>query len=302
MDKNAEKLLVQVLDRMVDKGCLKKDDGMYIKEIYVDSDARFSSETLKKISNAEDFWTAFDETILEIEELCSVYESYTMEDLLLTEEEKQNLDETEVNEWLQENIVFTIPENHYLDQTVKVNMILASEAETNSDFGEYMCLNTYGEFSGEIGDDNALMWVARQFGKETELKTAVKITSEADEEDASVSFDDPFIQSCVQELLNFTHVMGAFTFLLEMPLRDFLKIRGMDDGEIVIEKDVMCGLFNPWVGGGSILEIELPENLTIPADMIWSVWIEGSKKHGYDLDEVFGLVSSCWKNCSRMAA
>ena len=36
MDKNAEKLLVQVLDRLVDKGCLKKDDGMYIKEIYVD--------------------------------------------------------------------------------------------------------------------------------------------------------------------------------------------------------------------------------------------------------------------------
>ena len=109
-------------------------------------------------------------------------------------------------------------------------------------------------------------------------------------------------RSCVQELLNFTHVMGAFTFLLEMPLRDFLKIRGMDYGEIVIEKDVMCGLFNPWVGGGSILEIELPENLTIPADMIWSVWIEGSKKHGYDVDEVYGLVSSCWKNCSRMAA
>lgn len=302
MDKNAEKLLVQVLDRLVDKGCLKKDDGMYIKEIYVDSDARFSSETLKKISNAEDFWAAFDETILEIEELCSVYESYTMEDLFLTEEEKQKLDETEVNEWLQENIVFTIPENHYLDQTVKVNMILATEAETNSDFGEYTCLNTYGEFSGEIGDDNALMWVARQFGKEAELKAAVKIMSEAGEEDASVSFDDPFIQSCVQELLNFTHVMGAFTFLLEMPLRDFLKIRGLDDGEVVIEKDVMCGLFNPWVGGGSILEIELPENLTIPADMIWSVWIEVSKKHGYDVDEVYGLVSSCWKNCSRMAA
>lgn len=62
----------------------------------------------------------------------------------------------------------------------------------------------------------------------------------------------------------------------------------------------MCGIYDPWIGGGSVLGIELPADVIVPADMVWSVWIDGTKMHGYDPGEVYGLCKSAWKPSCRL--
>ena len=66
------------------------------------------------------------------------------------------------------------------------------------------------------------------------------------------------------------------------------------DSTITIGKDVDCGLFAPFVGGGSCLEIACDENIVIPVSCIYDLYIEGLKPHGYDIDEVYGLIRTCW--------
>lgn len=56
----------------------------------------------------------------------------------------------------------------------------------------------------------------------------------------------------------------------------------------------MCGLYDPWSGGGSVLEIELDKDVKLPIK--YTIFcVEGCKMHGYDIDEVYGLIGSCWK-------
>lgn len=110
--------------------------------------------------------------------------------------------------------------------------------------------------------------------------------------------------------------MSCMTFLVRMGLNDYIKLQGMirrqeesnkenqaeydydkrkDSGEyIVIDKKVECGLFNPWLGGGSVLEIDCEKDIKIPTKAIWKAWIEvrGGCDSGYTVDEVYGLCRS----------
>jgi hypothetical protein len=54
-------------------------------------------------------------------------------------------------------------------------------------------------------------------------------------------------------------------------------------------------LFDTWSGGGSVLEIELEKNVQIPF-MYCKFCPDGAKVYGYDIDEVYGLIGSCWKD------
>lgn len=305
MATNVEQLLIDALNRSVNYHWLTLEDDtyhLYSSEIYCDYRDELSEEQLKRISSSDDPEETLSEILSEMELNYSLYEKFTIEDLELTKEEKEYLNEheEEASEWLDEHVQFRLPANHFLSQSVKVNLILATSGEANRDFGEYMCLNYYGQYSCELESDNALMWIANQFGQGKQLQDAVRKLkgSEGDYTERSVH-TNPFIESTIQELENFNHVMGAVTFLLEMPLIDFIRLNkmqwGKEHGALVIKPDVMCGLFAPWVGGGSVLELTLPTNLYVPDDMIWSAWIDGSKTYGYDPGDVYGLCGSAWK-------
>ena len=57
----------------------------------------------------------------------------------------------------------------------------------------------------------------------------------------------------------------------------------------------MCGLFDVWSGGGSLLEIELDKDVVLPIKCIWHAEIEtGKSEYGYSVNSVYGLVGSAW--------
>ena len=154
-----------------------------------------------------------------------------------------------------------------------------------------------------------MLWLARQFKKTTEFRKACK--------DINKGFpffsNYPFITSVVEELENSTSHMATMTFLVKMTLFEYLELRDAmlkedelndsyiyekrtGNGYIKIGKETGCGLFNPWQGGGSLLEIELPDDLKIPIKAIFAAEIDVNKsKYGYSVMDVYGLCKSAWK-------
>ncbi len=119
------------------------------------------------------------------------------------------------------------------------------------------------------------------------------------------------LESCIQEFENLPSHMGTLTFLLKIKLLDLfdlieLQKREFDDNGkydprlntksksyIVIDKNTECGLFDPWSGGGSVLEVRLDNDVRLPIKYALFT-VDGVKTYGYDVDEVYGLIDSCW--------
>ena len=305
MTTKLESILFEACNTEVKDGWMSIEDPIthhYGREIYCDYRDRLSDQSLIEISDSEDPEQVFNEKISDAELDAAAYERVSPRDLSLSAEDRiyveSHMDEAE--EWLNEHVHPFYPLEHFLEQEVCVNVILATKEEVNGDFGEYQGFNYYSNYSGELSTDNALMWLANQYGKGEQLQSALQTLRGADDVlNNRLYFTDAFIESSVNELENFTHCMGALTFLIRMPLRDFLELRKIQSDSVnrtlTITKDVTCGLFAPWVGGGSVLELDLPGDLTVPADMLWSAWIEGANAHGYDPGSVYGLCGSAWR-------
>jgi hypothetical protein len=188
----------------------------------------------------------------------------------------------------------------------------------NYDFTCDNVLNYYGRTyygnKGEIDRDSSVLWLARQMKKVGKLRKACK--EQYREDDYYVNREkepDRFIESVIQEFENLSCHMSTMTFLLTMDLFEYFDLceamatelkkypyqytfkDRKGSGYIVVSKDTMCGLFNPWQGGGSVLEIELDHDLKIPFKCIWKAEIEtGKSNYGYSVNNVFGLCGSAW--------
>ena len=298
---------------------VNEDGGI---EMYLDYRDELSDNHLYDIMIADDPRENFNELIgeWEFDAMCSHYDSelYNTIKSELTEEETElyNENEDEIKYWIQDNFYFYYDKNHF-NKEVKVNLMLDT-GNLNYDFTCDNVLNYYGRTyygnKGEIDKYSSVLWVARQMKKVEKLRKACKEQyrddgNYVDREKES----DKFIESVIQELENLTCHMGTMTFLLTMDLFEYFDLREAmakelkkypyqytyedrnGDGYITVSKDTMCGLFNPWQGGGSVLEIELDSDLKIPFKAIWVAEIEtGKSNYGYSVDSVFGLVGGAW--------
>lgn len=293
-----------------------KDGGI---QIYTDyRDRELSTRFLREIFKSDDPRMAFDENVSEWEWDASFYYwNDFINDLKaeLTEEELEFWEENddEVIELINE-IFYWYYDREDFNNDVKVN-IMVDCGNGNTDYTCDNVLNWYGNSgNGTFDNRSSILWLARTQKKVTALRKACKAVHRNDGEyiDREVQ-KDKFVESCVQELENLPSHMGTVTFLVEMPLFkvfDLLELQKKEYDEkgkydprlnkksksyIVLDKKTMCGLYNPWDGGGSVLEIELDKDVKLPIKYA-EICVEGCKMRGYDVDEVYGLVGSCWKN------
>ena len=276
-------------------------------EMYLDYRDTLSKENLYDIMIADNPRETFDELISD----CTLDGSLYYEDELekeiknnLTEDEKDFFEENfdEIWEWVKENYYFYYDAEHY-NKTVKVNIMLDT-GNANSDFTRDNILNYCNYYSngGKDLKDSSILWLARQQKKAGLLRKAIK----------GNQTDDKFINSCIQELEELPSHIATLTFLVNMKLFDYFELREAMESEkelnksyiladrkgkgtITISKDTMCGLFDVWSGGGSVLEIELDKDVVLPIKCIWKAEIEtGKSEYGYSVDSVYGLVGSAW--------
>ncbi len=220
-------------------------------------------------------------------------------------------------EYLRDNYCITPDFDHFLNQTINVNIMVGFDAEANRDFvsiyeqrqvmtGDY----DIDEVEATLEEESGLSWLVKQQGHTMEkLKSVMdefcdfwttdeaKTLKDYDERYSKFSDDhNTFLTSVCQELNNAPNYMNIMTVLCSMSMYEFAEM--MQPGkETVIPLDATVGIFNPWNGGGSLLDIELEKNLVIPSEAIWDVQIEGATlDHQYSVNKVYGLIDREWKN------
>lgn len=232
--------------------------------------------------------------------------------------------EDEAKEYLQNTYFFTPPFDHYLDQEICVNIMLATDEERNRDcvgiHEQYLAMEDPEEVwnpEETLAERTGLSWLLEQQGSSmAELQQTLKEydavfnggyfderPKDADGREFSLperieifnETHDPFLTSVCQELENHSYFMGVMTVLAKMSIREFIEMQ-RGEKQITMPQNADIGIFNPWNGSGSCLEIELKKPLVFSSDLIRDVQVEGAKmEFEYSVNNVYGLVGSCWK-------
>ena len=308
---NMQEIITGILDRKF--GLYKKEDGTYEAEIYADYRDEMSNENAIKICQSSDpqmaLWDKLEEWYgdyawhlrceLEDEvrvEMESDDEPYPEG---LTDEEKE-----EFQSIMEELVYWKYPYDYFLKQEFFVNIMLDT-GDGNYDYtlnSPYPCW--YGQYKERLDEKSSLLWLARQQGyTKTQLWQTLRKGDMADPKG--------FLESCRVEVANLASSMATVTFLVRMSLEQLIELnrciklqerngRFYDAtkipycGYIVLDKETMTGLFDPWCGGGSLLDIQLEKDVRIPIRFIRSALPDGGD--GYSIDSVYGMCGSAWRD------
>lgn len=277
------------------------DDIAY--EIFCDYRDELSDKSLSDISRADNPREAFDEIMTEWQLNA---EDYYYPELIKTirhglEDEVYDEHEDEIIEWINDHVSWYLPEEHF-NKDICVCIALDT-GDGDSDFTQCNILNWYGangyrDEDKPLSDTSPIRWLAGQQGKLEEVEKMISLELDSDVLKYNSERFSKFAISVIEELQNLPSHMACLTFLVKMPLFDYLKLTETTKGNVTLSKNTPCGLFDPWNGGGSLLEITLDKDVVLPVDKIWRVWLDcrGSKAGGYgwDVSDVYGLRSSYW--------
>ena len=300
--KDIKKLVMDYLEE--NHAWKKKDDGFYHFDIYVDYRDEIDDSTAQKILE-NDYprdtlierlwdWYQTDEWDI-IDNLVDDFKAKTdpklLEDANIIED--GNIDDYMIRDIIMDAVYVDYPVDLAEGQEFCFNIIV-SNGDDNYDFwlNEHIVDET-----GEV-DENAekagLVWLAKQQGYTfEELIEFMK-----DEEYVN---SNKFISSLVAEIFS-GYGCEALTFCVKMTLGQAIilkeKMKSNPNGSVVLSKNVTCGLFNPWDGSGSMLDITCEKDIEIPFENIWKFYIDESRSNRYDsIHNVYGTDSSLWRDC-----
>ena len=207
--------------------------------------------------------------------------------------EDGNLDDGDIREEFMDIIYIDYPEDWALSREFCFNIIV-SNGDDNYDFwlNEHI-IDEDGKVD-ENAEKSGLVWLAKQQGYT--LDQVVKILKDGD-----IAEPKTFLETVLQEVAN-GYGCEALTFCVKMTLGQAIalkeRMKESPNGSIVLDKKVECGLFDPWQGGGSVLEIACEKDIEIPFENIWKFYIDEKRGNRYDsIHNVYGTDSSLWKDC-----
>lgn len=281
----------------------KKADGTYHFEIYVDYRDKIDDSTAQEILEngssrdtlIEKLWGWYQEQEWDIiDDLVDDFKAKTGQKLLEDANiiEDGNLDDEMIREEFMDIVYIDYPEDWALGQEFCFNIIV-SNGDDNYDFwlNEHI-VDEDGNVNKDV-EKSGLVWLAKQQGHT--LEEIVEVLKGED----NVSTNE-FLASVSSEVAN-GYGCEALTFCVKMTLGQAInlkeKMKSNPNGSIVLDKNVTCGLFNPWDGGGSILDISCEKDVEIPFENIWKFYIdEGRSRNCDSIHNVYGTDSSLWRD------
>ena len=304
MNQKQELVFKKAAEEALNSVCFRDKHGNFYTEIYADYRDELDDQSLKKLCNAENpreqFYEWLDEAYLEC---IWDYEDQVIKEVLKDEdfaEIASGLDEDEVRDHLRDMFYVKLPEEHYLNQDILVD-ILVDTGDLNYD---YTCNNIgphYDAMENEpIPEESSLLWLARQQGyTKTQLKQAMR------ERPAKKNF----MQSMFDEINNVASHMNTLTFMVKMSLEEYFHLTDAivkerernksytmngrkGRGWILLDKTTTTGLYDPWNGGGSLLEIHLDKDVRLPIRCIETAKHDGCR--GYSIREIYCCCTSLW--------
>ena len=290
-----------------------KEDGMLHIECWPDYRDQMQDTTAIEILESEDPDLALEEKLEEwyldwIDQEKTETLDMLIDDLRengsISEEEEEDVRDYAACEL----ICVDLPFDHYLDQHFRVPVMLDT-GDLNHDFSlNAQLYPTYPFIKRKIDENASIVWLVRQQGHTPEELEKQIDTVKYDPENVT------FLASVEQELANLPSQLSCVTFLTKMTLRQLIEVNRLkklskpegrtiytpcdrpDCGTLVLERTTMCGLFGPFDGGGSILEIELEKDAEIPINLIWNCLPDA--KHSavnWTVDDVYGLTGKAWE-------
>lgn len=311
-----ENLKDRVMEIIKNISWINEDGGIKIYTDYYDTE--LSDHTIKKIMDCENPRNALKEMLYEwAEDYAVEYDEDELEDEIkedLTDEEKELFIENseDMMDFIREKTYFYYDENDF-NNDIDVN-IMVDCGNANYDYTCDNVLNWYGNSgNGDIQAESSMLWLAKTQGKATLLRKACKNLHRNDGYYVDREINkDKFIESCIQEFENLPSHMGTVTFLVKMSLFELFDLIELQNKEydekgkydprkneksksyVILGKETMCGLYDSWSGGGSVLEIELEKDVKLPIK--YCVFcVDGCKMYGYDIGDVYGMCGSAWK-------
>ncbi len=285
----------------------KRPDGWYEVEIYADYQDKIDYETVEQLCESNDPMQTFSEKMFEWygDAENDIVGDMVDEIMREFEDDDSKPDWYEVREELFEHLTVAYPHKHFLKQEICVN-IMVDTGDGDYDYTlNAISPSWHGNMYNKNSIDNkaSLLWLTKQQGHtKTELKDYLF------NDDSTTASE--LIKSIQKELVNMSSHMSVLTFLARMPLEDLLRLNELVKlteqngvcydttelpycGYIIIDKKAECGLFDPWSGCGSVLEIELEKDVRLPVRFIRSALPDGCD--GYAISEVYGTNSSIWR-------
>ena len=282
----------------------KKEDGNYHFEIYVDYRDEIDDSTAQEILEndcprdalLEKLWDWYQEQEWDIidnlvDDFQEKVDPELLEDANIIAD--GNLDDGMIREEFMDAVYVDYPIDWAESQEFCFNIIV-SNGDDNYDFwlNEHII-----DEDGNVDKDAekaGIVWLAKQQGYT--LDQVAEILKNGDIKESKT-----FLETVLQEVAN-GYGCEALTFCVKMTLGQAIalkeKMKSNPNGSIVLDKRVECGLFDPWNGGGSVLEIACEKDVEIPFENIWKFYIDERRGNRYDsIHNVYGTDNSLWRDC-----
>lgn len=282
----------------------KKEDGNYHFEIYVDYRDEIDDSTAQEILESNSPRDTLIERLLDwyqesewniladlVDDFKENVDPKLFEDANIIED--GNIDDYMIRDIFQDAIYIDYPIDWGLSQEFCFNIVV-SNGDNNYDFW----LNEHILDEDGNADKNAekagIVWLAKQQGYTLEeLIETLK--------DGDIAEPKTFLETVLQEVAN-GYGCEALTFCVKMTLGQAIELKEkMTENpisSIVLDKKVECGLFDPWQGGGSVLEIRCDKDIEIPFNNIWRFYVDARRSDRYDsIHNVYGVDDGLWRDC-----
>lgn len=282
----------------------KKEDGNYHFEIYVDYRDEIDDSTAQEILEddfprdtlLEKLWDWYQEQEWDIiddlvDEFKEKVDPELLEDANIIAD--GNLDDGMIREEFMDAVCVDYPVDWAEDQEFCFNIIV-SNGDDNYDFWLNEHIVDEDENVDKDAEKAGIVWLAKQQGYT--LEELVETLKDGDIEEPKT-----FLETVLQEVAN-GYGCETLTFCVKMTLGQAIelkeKMKENPNGSIVLDKNTTCGLFDPWQGGGSVLDIVCEKDVEIPFENIWKLYIDARRSNRYDsIHNVYGTDSSLWRDC-----
>lgn len=274
-------------------GLQSEGQGSYSYPLYATSDDTLTDDQLAAIATADG--PKMDAFYDQLDDIYNVWQDDTFialiedirklwQDTAESQENALTWDDVKdvVHNFVRDYITFPMDYDHFLRQRVYVNIIV-NTGDGNTDYTCNDLIPTSNRYSVQIPSESSLLWLTRQQGyTKRDLRRAIK---------QGGSPQNRLLQSIYEECLNVTTVMNALTFFVTMTLQQY--IDWVDSGrDLTVSADTACGLWDPWAGGGSTLEIALEKPVTILFQYAEPAF--DGVRGNYSVTDTYGMLRRFW--------
>ena len=270
----------QIVNNVLNKECYyNKEYECYETDIYVDYRDTLNNEDIKEIlkDDTEDtFFQKINEYYIGAEQ--DLIDCINDKCCNLLDKEKIDFDESDVLDYISQNLIINYPYDHFKNQKLNVNLTI----DTGDKNYEFTLNGDCGELQ-DIDDKSSLLWLCKTQGYDkSQLEKAFSEDTES-----------KFLNSVVDEIENETTSMNTLTFFLKTTLGELMELKSKKRFNIFIDKNTNVGLVDYYNGAGGILDICLEQSLIINNNIINNIEVDGLN-NGYSVTSIYGISEDFW--------